>query len=120
MSNLKIRTNLEKNFVNFESDFSSYSNELEIEISVPKQGNYDNLSFGFVLSSEDSIVKQQLFPAENEKYINSDQEFMERSLVQITENTNYNILFWCEEGGERFENSYAFTTPPPLPLEEIV
>jgi hypothetical protein len=114
MANLKIFTNLETKLIDFESEFSFFLEELEIEFSIPKESNYNHLSFGFILESEGVQIEQQSFPIENVTYIGSDQEFMERSLIEINAGTTYNISFWCEESGERFENSYAFTTPSPL------
>ena len=117
MSTLKIFTNLENNTINFEDDFLvSSSEELKIEISIPKESNYNQLSFGFIVESEGIEIKQKSFPTQNEIYMSTDQEFIESFVVDsgINAGTTYNISFWCEESGERFENSYAFTTPSPL------
>jgi len=114
MANLKIFANLENKSINFEDDFSLNPNDLEILISVPKQGDYNNLSFEFTLNSDGIVIKNQSFPAKNEKYICNNQEFIDRSLViGIIEDINYDIDFWCEESGERFEGSHSFSVSLP-------
>lgn len=121
MATLRITTNLKDRSITFSEDFLSDKDTLEIEISVPKQSDYDELSFEFTLNSGDTVVAKQLFPEPNEKYICSDQNFIGRSVVDdgISEGSTYDISFWCEESGERLESSYTFTIPETAPVEEL-
>jgi hypothetical protein len=74
---------------------------------------FDNLSFGYELTTGDTVVQTNSFPPEGVNYVQSDQPYLvcERLLLEME--TTYSLFLWCVNGGNRFEKDFSFTTPRP-------
>lgn len=118
--NVILDLNADSKSVSFEEDFDTDNLLLlEIAIGIRKQEDYDNLSFGYSLIRDGSLIKEVNRPEDNLIYLRSNQNFIDFNVVEHTaeieqdKTHNYVINFWCEESGERFEGSHSFSVTIP-------
>ena len=125
MLNLNVTLDLNKELksVVFEEEATNLM-LCEISISIRKEEDYNDLSFGYLIKKNGSLVEEIIKPGNNMKYLRNDQDFiefyqlkyeLERSEDQVD---NYDIDFWCEESGERFEGSHSFSVSLPKNIEQ--
>jgi len=72
---------------------------------------FNNLSFGLIVQKVDSIVYYKSYPKVGIKYINTDQEVLEKTLVDLEPNTTYKVTLWAEDSNLRTETIYSLVTP---------
>lgn len=72
---------------------------------------FNNLSFGLIVQKLDSIVYYKSYPKVGIKYINTDQEVLEKTVVDLEPNTTYKVTLWAEDSNLRTETIYSLVTP---------
>ena len=72
---------------------------------------FNNLSFGLIVQNLDNIVYYKSFPKVGLKYINTDQEVLEKTLIDLEPNTTYKVTLWAEDSNLRTETIYSLVTP---------
>ena len=72
---------------------------------------FNNLSFGLIVQKLESIVYYKSYPKVGIKYINTDQEVLEKTLVDLEPNTTYKVTLWAEDSNLRTETIYSLATP---------
>lgn len=88
--------------------------ELEVCFGARKVGDYDNLSFGYNVTDDTGASVVEVTKPNNVTYIRSDQEFIDYHVLEYTPNIgddetfNYNISAWCEDAGQRYEQTHSF------------
>ena len=74
---------------------------------------FKDLKFGYELRQGDNIKKYGVFPPYGIKYIRSDQPYLVVERLFFRPETDYTLWLWCENNGQRFEQTFDFTTPIP-------
>lgn len=72
---------------------------------------FNSLSFGLIVQNLDNIVYYKSFPKVGIKYINTDQEVLEKTVVDLEPNTTYKVTLWAEDSNLRTETIYSLLTP---------
>lgn len=72
---------------------------------------FNSLSFGLIVQKLDNIVYYKSFPKVGIKYINTDQEVLEKTVVDLEPNTTYKVTLWAEDSNLRTETIYSLLTP---------
>lgn len=86
---------------------------VEILFDIHKKSNYQNISFGYKITQNQNITQEITYPFWEElpeRYIADIQKYIEGHYISIPREKNYNITFWCEESGKRFEELSSFST----------
>lgn len=88
----------------------------ELRIGFTKQApviEFQNLKFGYVFSKNGVVIQQANFPPEGVRYIRSDQTFLVNEVIKYDPDQTYSLFMWCENAGNRFEDTFEIITPRP-------
>lgn len=80
---------------------------------------FNNLSFGYKITSGRKNVASGTYPAEGVQYVSSDQDYISSDTIEVTPETTYNVSVWVENAGERFEDKFSTTTPAAPVVEPV-
>ena len=107
MSQIKIIDNLQDQVLNYEiTDLQDGYFDLYFCFHDNTQPIvFNNLSFGYKLYQEDSIISEQEWPQNGIKYISSDQEYLEVSRIAIEYDIEYNLYVYASNNGNLVENN---------------
>jgi hypothetical protein len=116
MSKLNIVLDLDSQSPSFNFQLEDDNSPLSLEISygARKNGDYENLSFGYSIEENENVVTEVIRPESNVTYIRSDQDFIDFHKIEYSQEVkedevfNYQLNAWCEESGNRYEDSYSF------------
>ena len=56
-------------------------------------------------------MRLNFWPKVGIKYINTDQEVLEKTVVDLEPNTTYKVTLWAEDSNLRTETIYSLVTP---------
>lgn len=82
---------------------------------------FDNLSFGFKLTTSNKVLQSQNFP-ENDivVYRSTAEPHLVSVPLNLEPNTTYTLTVWAENAGERKEFDYTFKTPHPTDTGDYI
>lgn len=88
----------------------------EIKIGFRNGGDlpviFDNLSFGYYLTSDNKIFSEKTKPEEETSYIYTDQECVEIFFIEkLMPKKEYMITVWAENSDQFWQESFTFSTP---------
>lgn len=76
------------------------------------QVTFDNLRFGVSVLLDGKQIMAVALPEANHKYLSSDQDFLAWFDVSpIRLGVEYQLIAWCENAGQRWENSFTVMLP---------
>lgn len=99
-----------------DSQLRNASTHVEIGFTDNTEGpnvEFQNLRFGFILSSNDVEISRKEFPRDNHYYISSDQEYLHSEGLNVETDKVYDLLIWVENAGLFHKVNYQFTGPIP-------
>lgn len=77
---------------------------------------FSNLSFGYTITIDGNEVYTNKYPRSGQMYDSSDQLDLETVSFNIVPGTIYKLFIWCEESGNRTQDTYEIITAlPPQP-----
>lgn len=82
---------------------------------------FNNLSFGYKVTSGRKTIATVAYPPEGVQYVSSDQDYISSDTIEVDPDTSYTVAIWVENAGEKFEGKFTTKTPPapePVVTEE--
>jgi len=105
---------------NLTSDSYSVNNEdiqsNYIELCIGFTGKdlpiyFKDVSFGYELRMNSSILKYDIMPKPNQKLISTDEQIIYKKRILLTENTRYELFLWTKHDQKYREIIHSFITP---------
>lgn len=95
-----------------------YTPSDEVVFDFVDNGNsyveFKDLSFGFLIKEDENILYDVSFPAENVKYISTDQDYLENYFIDgLVPEKKYVIEVWAINDNKHFSDFVSFTMPKP-------
>jgi len=112
---LKIKCNLDTGEWSVDdSQLSNASTHIELGFTDNTEGpnvEFQNLRFGFILSSNNVEISRKEFPKDNHYYISSDQDYLHSEGLYVETDKVYDLQIWVENSGLFHKVNYQFTGP---------
>lgn len=99
-----------------DSQLRNASTHIEIGFTDNTEGpnvEFQDLRFGFILSSNNVEITRKEFPRDNHYYISSDQDYLHSEGLNVEYEKDYDLQIWVENAGLFHRVNYQFTGPRP-------
>lgn len=97
------KENLKHNYVDIRIGFKSST----------RDDKFNNLRFSFALKQGNNTVVSHSFPSKGVRYIQSNDEYLITKRLSLQHNTDYEIIFCCNENNKPSQSSIFLKTPLP-------
>lgn len=74
---------------------------------------FNDFSFGFTLTQNDTLLYSRSYPKEGTKYISTDQSYLESIIIDLIPDTKYALDVWSKENDIKSTGTYVFSTGIP-------